>query len=479
MHMSVFDSHSSVARVITLVAALGALGAAVLPAGCGGASREVFDGEDATGSTGVTPIPGEDPGVIGADGGGGCQSLQCQVVACEDGGPTTTVTGTVYEPSGKIPLYNAIVYVPINPELAPITPGASCDRCGTPTVKTVTSTLTDIKGEFKLENVPVGADIPVVVQVGKWRKVVHMKVDACTVNPMAEKFTLPKNQQEGSIPRIAVNVGSEDPLACLLTRIGIDDAEFTAPGGTGAIQIFAGNGYSFGGPKVQGDKAPKAKDALYDSAEHLAQYDVVLMACEGAPYNQGDPVVGGDKTPEDKVRMRDYLNAGGRVFATHYHATWFKDGPDDVKSVASWGGSGPATDTSGTFSIDRTFPKGEAFGDWLQENANSNGTTIHLDEFGDSIDAANEKSQRWIYNDQSHPVKYLSFNTPVDVAAEEQCGRAVISDVHVGNGGGSDSDVPGGCSNAPLSDQEKALLFLLMDLSSCVQDDKVVPTAPN
>lgn len=475
--MSLFASHTSVARTIALVSALAAVAASVLPAGCGGASRrDGFDAEDGA----VSPEPGiadSGPGVVGSDGEVGCKSLQCQLVVCDDAGPSTTVTGTVYEPAGKIPLYNAIVYVPIDPDLAPITQGASCDRCGTPTVKTVTSTLTDVNGKFKLENVPVGADIPVVVQIGKWRKVVHMKVDACKINPLAEKLTLPKNQQEGSIPRIAVNAGSEDPLACLLSRIGIDDEEFTAPGGTGAIQIFGGTAFT---PDVQGDEAPKAYDALYDSAEHLAQYDIVLLACEGATYNEGDPFVGGDKTPEDKVRMRDYLNAGGRVFATHYHATWFKDGPDDVKSVATWGGTAVASTTPAEdFSIDRSFPKGEAFGDWLQENgASSDGENIELQGFGGSIDAANDKSQRWIFNDKQHPVKYLSFNTPVDAPAAEQCGRAVVSDVHVGKGGGTDRDIPGGCSNNALSDQEKALLFLLMDLSSCVQDDASVPAPP-
>ena len=72
---------------------------------------------------------------------------------------------------------------------------------------------------------------------------------------------------------------------------------------------------------------------------------------------------------------------------------------------------------------------------------------------------------------------YLSFDTPVGVPAEQQCGRGVISDIHVGVG--NDSAVPSGCGSAPLTAQEKALLFLLMDLSSCVQDDNAVPEPPN
>src|SRR5688572_10675854 len=63
--------------------------------------------------------------------GGGCpqcQGLECQQVTC-DGAVTTTVTGVVYEPAGKIPLYNVVVYVP-NAPLDPIPEGASCDKCG-------------------------------------------------------------------------------------------------------------------------------------------------------------------------------------------------------------------------------------------------------------------------------------------------------------------------------------------------------------
>lgn len=442
--------------------------AVTVPTGCSTAvERGTFDTDGGPGDPGENPSGPTDGGIgISTDGTGQCSNLECQVDACE-GQSKTTLTGKVYDPAGKIPLYNAIVYVPNTRELPPVVQGASCDRCGTLAVDPVVTALTGIDGSFTLENVPSGEDIPVVVQIGKWRKEIRITVDPCAENELEDKLTLPKNQQEGSMPRIAVSSGMEDALACLLRRIGVADEEFTVPGGGGAVQVFKG---ATGNPRVNGTYPPKSKDALWDSVEHLAQYDIVLLACESSPADN-------EKPADAKERMRDYLNGGGRVFATHYHYTWFKSGPSDMQSVASWGAANSADNTSQSFSIDRSFPKGEAFGDWLEANGASNdGEKISIKEWATSIDAANEHSQRWVYDNSDHPVKYLSFNTPVG-PTENQCGRGVISDIHVGVG--TDDDIPGDCSSDALTPQEKALLFLLMDLSSCVQDDSAPPVVPN
>src|ERR1700687_1463723 len=71
------------------------------------------------------------PTTDGGPSDAGCVNLECRQAACPDGG-TTTVTGKVYDPSGQVPLYNAMVYVP-NGQIQPFPPRASCDRCGTGT----------------------------------------------------------------------------------------------------------------------------------------------------------------------------------------------------------------------------------------------------------------------------------------------------------------------------------------------------------
>jgi hypothetical protein len=77
-------------------------------------------------------------------------------------------------------------------------------------------------------------------------------------------------------------------------------------------------------------------------------------------------------------------------------------------------------------------------------------------------------------------VEYFSLTTPVGSA--NVCGRMVFSDVHVSQGGGTNAAVPfpTRCGAIPteLSPQQKALEFMLFDLSSCAQIETGMPVPP-
>ena len=89
-------------------------------------------------------------------------------------------------------------------------------------------------------------------------------------------------------------------------------------------------------------------------------------------------------------------------------------------------------------------------------------------------------SRRWLYTTPSgqEVPKFYSFNTPLEKPADQQCGRGVYTDIHVSSGDDSGGTFPQNCKTTDFTEQEKALLFLFFDLSSCVQDDSKPPTAP-
>jgi hypothetical protein len=184
----------------------------------------------------------------------------------------------------------------------------------------------------------------------------------------------------------------------------------------------------------------------------------------------------------------DYAAAGGRVFASHFHYSWFDTGPFGAKNLASWSpGINDMGDIKAT--IVTTFAKGQALADWL-------GNVGALDAKGElpitqakhnaDVGAPQVSSQSWITADGSakpaNATQYFTFNTPLDAKPENQCGRVVFSDLHVGAASGDyatfKKKAPVECGNGALSPQEKALEFMLFDLSSCVTPDSAPPTPP-
>ncbi|HXN31060.1 MAG TPA: carboxypeptidase-like regulatory domain-containing protein, partial [Polyangiaceae bacterium] len=390
----------------------------------------------------------------GTGSGGGCTGIACNVAMCP-GGATTTLSGTVLDPAGVNPIYNALVYIP-NAPLAPIPTGASCDVCGaTASGSPIADALTDAAGHFSLTNVPTGTNIPLVIQVGKWRRQVTIPtVASCTDNPITDPnlTRLPRTQAEGNIPLIALTTGGSDSLECLLRRIGIADSEFTTDAGSGRVHLYYGGNLT--GPTGGGAGTSSFTDGgatfasaatLWSSVPKMEGYDIMMLSCEGSQYaSTKQPYL---PNPEA------YLNAGGRVFFDHLHFYWLLHGSAALQGTASYIGVGSKLPMPTTGTVNTTFPKGNALADWLVNvGATPARTQLGIYQGQHSVTAVNAPTQAWITvpvnpNDSKMrpSIQYMSFNTPVGAAEDAQCGRAVFTDLHMNvavNGAGGDNSDP-------------------------------------
>ena len=425
-----------------------------------------------------------DGGAVAPCPGGG---LACYVTA----GCTTSLSGIVYDPAGRNPLYNVVVFVPNDPggTLPAITPGTkTCNTCDVSIGNYIAATETDAKGHFTLTGVPAISHLPLVVQTGKWRREVFLpNVTACTDNAVAAANSrLPKNHMEGDLPQMALLTGGCDDLGCFMKSMGIDDSEYTAPKGGGRLDIYQGAGLAGPGASLSAGRAGNCTGPncpLWASKESFEYYDIAILSCECAEHNETKP-------PAGMKALHDWLDEGGKVFASHYHYTWFKNSPaKDFNNVASWLTSGIASG-SGGYDLDTTFPKGVTFHDWLVNvNALSSNGTIALKSVATSVSAVNAPTQQWIYDPSSKDPKYLSFLTPVggiknvdagaETAGPQYCGKAVFTDLHTSSTlTKSANSIPTDCSGAALTAQQEALEFLFFDLSACVSNDSVVPPPP-
>lgn len=507
-------------RARDILMAVWSIGVIVLVASAGGCGAK-NDALDPTGGNDDASAGGSDSGSSGGSGSSSGSFLSGSdasiPMTCADGtglgcyvptGCTTTLSGTVYDPAGVNPLYNVVVYIPNDPlgTLTPIKQGTNtCSSCDVSIGDYVSATTSAADGTFTLTGVPATTHVPLVVQIGKWRREVFLsQVKACTNNtiPGASLTRLPTKRSEGDIPQMALVTGGVDNLGCFLRGIGLDPSEYSAPGAGGRLDIYQGlpAGTKFGGTSIggapglstgtAGDCTTDNPACVWHSTANFEKYDMVLLACEGNPYDPDDPDSSKgttNKTATAKAALHTWLNEGGKVFATHFHYTWFKNSPStDFQMVANWLGSSGAGSSTKGYDVDTTFPKGVTFNSWLGKVNALTGTQIDLTGVAQSVSTVNAAAQRWIYDpSDSDAVKYLSFVTPIGgikapvdagESTAQYCGKAVFTDLHAG--GTPIGNIPGACAGPPLTDQLKALEFLFFDLSACVSDDKMAPPGP-
>lgn len=435
-------------------------------------------------------------------GDGGAPPSQC-VNFCVDQnkndtcapGSKTKLRGTVFAPNGTLPLPDALVYIPNGSKtapygLAPFSAGVggagTCEQC-----TLVTDSLADTRsaadGSFVLDDVPPETEFPLVIQLGKWRRVVTISPLArCSDTTLtAEQTRLPKRQGEAgvnlnNIPRTAISTGYVDALECVFRKLGIEDDQFTNPGPSGRIHLYLDrNTHGGGNDGRQGqriDSDTPDLNVLVDDQATLDGYDAVVFGCRGDDHT---------RTVERRDRVRAYTGKGGRVFATHFNYSWLAPNDRDWSQTINFTGNGSYNGTPSGRVI-TTFPRGQLFANWLASPGvdgldHNNPPRISISEARNNaaIPVA-AGAQEWIRrydNGNQNQVFHYTFNTPWGAAPENQCGRVLFSSFHVSIGSvpasGSGRNFPNHCNSNDLTRQEKVLAFMLFDLTSCIE-----PTAP-
>jgi hypothetical protein len=449
--------------------------------------------------SGLQPTDGGWTLVLGE--GGVCTGLQCQVPTC-GGGQTTKITGTVYDPAALNPVFNALVMIPNGP-VQPVPFGVSSDPCGGATLPAaVTYANSAIDGTFTLTGVPVGASIPLVIQIGRWRRVVNINTSSLmcgqsiNVSPAANcsgngnyagsaacLTRLPRIQSEGNIPHIAIGTGGLDAMECMLYRMGVDVSEFTDELNPGRVHVFRDGGSSLGGANVNHDLSyllgftcPSAFCPTGSPPSLTNNYDLIILPCNGGgEYNSLRWGAGNDDP--GRINLVNYANVGGRIFTSHWGREWIERpsgalpmGP--FPGVANW-----ITDRVGASTIG-VINTGQVYGNnldlWLVAIGATAGTTININQPKEDTSGVTAASRLFVsYQGDGYPSDF-TFDTPVGMMT--QSGRAMYTDMHLANGTPSGT-FPGNCptQGTTLLQQEDAAEYLLFDLGSCVNGAMLQP----
>ena len=365
--------------------------------------------------------------------------------------------GKVVAPEGTIPVSNAIVYLTAAvPEAIPGT--AYCDTCVHLTaLEPYAYTKSD--GTFELGAYATGA-MKLVVQKGQFRRIRDITVTTGDQGVPLDFTRLPGKTDAAhgdTIPKIAMVVGGYDHVDESLKKLGVEE-------------FYRYGDDPFGLSSGPGIKTGKNGIALMASGAELAGYHITLLPCAAMGYSQdqNNNFLCGAPTDAEKTAFKGYVQSGGKLYVTDFayeavRQTWpgfitFYDATmnelDDSKSGVGTACRGGAEDTPGT-------ADDPGLASWMTAIGETN---IELKAAWSRISKVSPKPgvdadgkpvtitpKVWMTSDTG------SGKLPATVSFEDKCGRVLFSTYHCE-----------GDSASGLLAQEKALLYVLLEVGVCV-----------
>jgi hypothetical protein len=290
------------------------------------------------------------------------------------------------------------------------------------------------------------------------------------------------------------------------------------------VHLYEGSGQAVNsreGATMTGGSPPDSE--LYGSLERIESYDMIVSDCEGQGWDGKDGNF--SERVANGAKLREYVNRGGRLFASHLSFTWLYDNGDTeyssttsletgLDAVATWDLdyqdiNNLQTSGTGVASVvgarPLASPRIQNFADWLVsedvEVTTAPGYSFPITDPRSLATGLGASSEEFVYRantpinasdpgDPNTRVQQFSFNTPYGAPDEAACGRVAYSGFHVAaTGGGSNPFVnavfPAHCrvdsvstpdvNESNLTSQEKVLLYMLFDLGACVGDTPLPP----
>jgi hypothetical protein len=485
-------------------------------------------------------------------GGGRACELCGAIPDCSKAGAVTHLTGRVITPGradantgNQVGVPNAIVYILQTTKAEDLPPftdgipsgGTSCDRCEEQNFGPVLNgTVTDATGHFQLDEfIPVGTEFLLVVKAGRFRRASKFTLPASAACQTTDLPTtlpdnptrLPRAMTDGTavnIPRIAVTTGKIDAIECVLSKMGLVNAEFSNPAtpvSSGPARVNLYRGGSKATPSGASINAMTPHDStLYGAPAQLESYDILISDCEGG----GDADDNGTERAANGANVRHFVNRGGRMFASHLSYSWLdangtqayapgSEADTGLAPAATWINSPndplQSLETGAISSMrPNTSSRIKNFSDWMvnEKITSAPAFTFDLKEPRSLSSGLGEKTEEFVYLTTGNKrTQQFSFNTPYGAPKEAVCGRVAYSGFHVaagssdmgsgGAGGGTGAGgsggaggrggivfpPPGGGIDTPfqnatfpnhcggdLTNQEKILLYMLFDLGACI-----------
>jgi hypothetical protein len=422
-----------------------ALGTIALPS-CGSEKRNAFDGS--SGATSGAP-PGVDP--FG----------QLEAGSPEGGTPPVIghLQGRVVAPEGTVPVSQAMVYLTTrSPDAIP--ENAYCDTCVHLTAfEPYAYTKSD--GTFDLAAYATGKQF-LVVQKGQFRRI--REVDVVKGDqPVAGDLTrLPGKTDAANgdtIPKIAMVIGGYDKIDFSMKKLGIEqfyrygDAPVGLPGGDGP-----------------GTKTGKTGNQLMNSGPEMAGYHIVLLPCAAMGYSQteGGGFLCGAPTGVQKTAFQSYVDTGGKLYVTDFayeavRQTWpgFITFYDATMQPLTNNAQGIGTACRGGSETTSGTAQDKGLADWMKTIGHAD---IELKASWSRIESVHAQPG---YDPEGKPKtitpkvwmtsEIAGAQLPATVSFEQKCGRVLFSTYHAE-----------GDDTSTLLAQEKALLYVLLEVGVCV-----------